>query len=282
MNQNNFTFYNTWKYKLSLCLSTSLFFYFFLIFFLPFGVDNYNPNHIYTATFLLEIANFAIGILIFSVLNEFLLRPIFIKSTTQKNILIWSVWTLIMLATVIFYIYNYLGNWHDYSFNSYLGFIVNTTAVMVFPIVGTFFFYRYRNLQQTIELILTTKEEFMDSNQLIQFKGQGSKDQISLSASKFLYGRAQDNYVDLYYLEQDSLKKFLIRSSLRDLVQSVNFKAINRCHRSYMVNLLHVDAVKGSRKEMTLHLDHFHTDIPVSNSYQEAILNGLADLKNFN
>ena len=281
MNSNDFSFYNTLKYKISLCISTAAFFYFFLIFFLPFGVDNYNPEHVYTFNFLFEIAKFAFGVFLVSVFNEFLLRPVFIKSASQKNIIIWSIWTLLLLATVIFFIYNILGNWHDFSIQSYLGFIGNTSAVLIFPILGTFFFFRYRSLQYTIEHILTTKVEFVGSNQLISFKGQGSKDQITLSASNFLYGRAQDNYVELYYLEQNELKKFLIRSALRNLVDSINTVAINRCHRSYMINLLHVNAIKGSKQEITLFIDPFNTAIPVSKSYKDAVLKDLSDLKNF-
>ena len=76
MENHDFAFFKTPKYKLSLCISISLFFYAFLIFFLPFGVDNYNPNHQYTLTFLLEILKFAIGIFIFSLMNEFFLYPL--------------------------------------------------------------------------------------------------------------------------------------------------------------------------------------------------------------
>lgn len=281
MNKNDFSFYFSRKYRLSLCIAISVFLYLFLVFFLPFGIDNYNPNHLYTVSFLLEIAVFAVGVFIFSVFNEFVLHPIFIKTISKKNTLFWSIWTLLLLSTVIFLIYNILGNWHDYSIKSYLGFIGNTSAVLIFPIIGTFFFFRYRSLQHKIEHILTTKEGNIDADQLISFKGQGSKDHITLSASNFLYGRAQDNYVELHYLEQDQLKKFLIRSSLQNLINSINTKAIKRCHRSYMINLMQVNAIKGGNQEITLFLDPFHTAVPVSKSYKDLILKDLHDLKNF-
>ena len=281
MNKNDFSFYNSVKYKFSLSITTAVFFYFFLIFFLPFGVDNHNPNHQYTFAFLFEIAKFAIGVFIVLVFSEFVLRAVFIKTISQQKIIIWSIWTLFLLGTVIFFIYNILGNWHDFSIKSYLGFLVNTSAVLIFPLTATFFFFRYKSLQHKIEHILTTKEEYIDSNQLINFIGQGSKDHITLSASNFLYGKAQDNYVELHYLEQNQLKKFLIRSSLHNLADSINSFAINRCHRSYMINLLHVNAIKGANHEMTLFLDPLNTAIPVSKSYKEAILKNLQSLKNF-
>lgn len=281
MNKKDLSFYETTKYKSTLCFSIALFFYLFLVFFLPFGIDNYNPDHQYTLDFFLEISKFAAGIFIVAVLNEFLVRPLFVRTTTLKKIMAWSIWTLLLLSTVTFFMYNYLGNWHDYLLKSYLGFLVNTSSVLIFPVLGVFFVFKYRSLRLEFEHIVTTKEEFIDAGQLIHFKGQGAKDQITLTVSGFLYGKAQDNYVELYYLEQQQLKKFLIRSSLQNLADSIHSKAIKRCHRSYIANLLHVKTVKGAHHEMTLFLGDFDTAVPVSKSYGDAVLKALRELKNF-
>lgn len=281
MNQSDLSFYRTKQYKIVLSLSLAIFFYSFLIFFLPFGVDNYNPNHQYTSEFLFEISKFSAGILLLSLVNEFILRPVLVKSVSLKNIIGWSIWTLILLSSLTYVIYNYLGNWHDHSLTSYAGFIVNTSAVLIFPMVGVFFLYRYRTLQYKMEHILTTKDRFIDINQLINFVGQGAKDQITLSLSNFLYGKAQNNYVELYYLEQDELKKFLIRSSLQNLLDGIQSKAIVRTHRSYIANLLHVNAIKGARQEMTVFLDPIDILVPVSKSYRTEMLHLLKELKNF-
>jgi len=281
MKKNDFSFYNTSKYKISLSFSISVFFFFFIVFFLPFGVDNYNPNHKYTLYFFLEIFYFFIPLLAFSLLNEFLLRPIIFKKTTFKKIILWSIWTLFVLSTVMFITYNILGNWHNFKLSSYLEFLIQVPVVLLFPLVGTFFFYRFRSLQYQIEHILTTKERFIDENQLVKFKGQGSKDQITLSLGNFLYGKAQDNYVELYYIDNEQLKKILIRSSLSNLSKSINDLVIVRCHRSYMVNLLQVIAVKGGNHEMTLNIDHFDAIVPVSKSYLDSTIESLHKIKNF-
>lgn len=281
MVKNNFSFYNTSNYKFSLSFSLSIFFYCFIIFFLPFGVNNYNPNHQYTFVFFLEIFYFFVPLLGFSIFNEIIIRPFIIKNTSLKKIILWSIWTLFLLSTVIFITYNLLGNWHDFKLNSYLEFLIQVSVVLLFPLVGTFFFFRFRSLQYQIEHILTTKEKFLDENQLIEFKGQGSKDQITLALSNFLYGKSQDNYVELYYLENAQLKKFLIRSPLGKLSKTIKNSVIIRSHRSYMVNLWQVTAVKGGNHEMTLSIDHFNTTIPVSKSYQDSILENLHKIKNF-
>ncbi len=281
MGKSDFSFYNTRKYKLVLCLSVTFFFYFFLIYFLPFGVDNYNPNHQYTRTFLFEIFKFALAIFAFLTINEFVLRPFFMKRTVPKHIVYWSIWTLLLLSTVIFFLYNYLGNWHDYRLRSYLGFLVDCSAVLIFPLMGTFFFFKHQNLQSQIGHFLTTKVALSEADVLVNFKGQGNNDQITLALSSFLFGKAQNNYVELFYLEEGQLKKFLLRSSLRNLVDSVQVPAISRCHRSYMVNLLTVKAIKRGSQEMNLCLDPFDTSVPVSKSYRQRVIENLQDLNAF-
>ena len=208
--KNNGDFYNTIDYKLGVSLTIAVFFYVFIVFFLPFGVANYNPNHQYTFDFFLEIFYFFILILAFSLLNEIVLKPIFIKTISFQKIIIWSIWTLFLLSTVVYITYNFLGNWHDFKLSSYLEFLIQVSVVLLFPLVGTFFFFKYRTLQNEIEYILTTKEGAIDAGQLIVFKGQGSKDQITLILANFLYGKSQDNYVELFYTENNQLKKFLI------------------------------------------------------------------------
>ncbi len=274
-------FFDTPKYKLVLSLVTSLFFYFFILFFLPFGVDNYDPNHEYTTEFLVEMFLFVVPLFLTLLLNEFILRPLVIKKSMGTSIFFWTLWTLLLLSTLIFFTYNFLGNWHDFRWLSYLGFLRDVTGVMIFPLVGVFFYFKYRSMQHRMEYILTSKEDSPFTGQLIPFRGAGSNDQITLSTSNFLFGKAQDNYVALYYLEEGQLKKFLIRTPLQSLMASINHKAIVRCHRSYMVNLLHVKTIKGGNREINLYLSPLDNQVPVSQSFKTEVLEKLHGMKNF-
>ena len=86
---------------------------------------------------------------------------------------------------------------------------------------------------------------------------------------------------ELYYIEKGQIKIFLIRSSISNLSNSINNFIIVRCHRSYIVNLLHVSVVKGRSNNLTLNNDHFDSPIPVSKSYYESTLESLHTIKNF-
>ena len=137
-----YNFYHTKSYKLTLCVSVSVFFYVFLIFFLPFGVDNYNPKHEYSIDFLLEIFYFFLVVLSCLTINEFLLRPLLSVPSTIKSIIIWSIWTLVFLSSATYLTYNILGDWHDFKVKSYFEFIVNCSSVFIFPMIGTFSYFQ--------------------------------------------------------------------------------------------------------------------------------------------
>ena len=114
MNNQELPFYDTRQYKLTLSLALSLFFYFFMVFFLPFGVDNYDPDFTYEPDFFREMFHFIIPLFSFTLINEFLIRPLFFRNVSIKKIILWNLWTLTLLGTIVFFTYNILGNWHDF------------------------------------------------------------------------------------------------------------------------------------------------------------------------
>ena len=110
--------------------------------------------------------------------------------------------------------------------------------------------------------------------------GEGTRDKIALSLSSFLYCRSQDNYVAVYYVEKSSIKKQLLRGSLGKMLDSIEHPAIVRCHRSFVVNLHQVKAVKGGKKEIKLFLGHESIPVPVSRSFRAEVLDKLGEIKN--
>ncbi|MDX1478979.1 MAG: LytTR family DNA-binding domain-containing protein [Saprospiraceae bacterium] len=281
MNTPDLSFYNSRRYGLTLAVVMAVFFYLFLIFFLPFGVSNFDPDHQYTIEFLLEISHFLGITLVAGLVNELVVKPAVLKRVSTRTIIAWSIWTLLLLGMANFLTYNILGNWHDFHFSSAVMFVVNCSTVLIFPLVGTFFYFRYRSLQEKIDHFQSGTRTNLDVEQLITFAGAGAKDKIALSVSTFLYVRAHDNYAAIHYLEQGRPVRQLIRASLGGLMESITHEAVVRCHRSYLVNLVHVQAVKGGKKTMTLYVGPASTPVPTSNSYRQVVREGLHRLKHF-
>ena len=77
--QTTFSFFITSKYKWANSITLGTFLYLFIAVFLPFGVSNYNPNHTYTLEFLGMLSSFMVATSIVAGLNEFFLKPLFVK-----------------------------------------------------------------------------------------------------------------------------------------------------------------------------------------------------------
>ena len=237
-------------------------------------MDNYNPDHEYSGSFLLEIGYFMVATTGMMLANEFLLKPAVIKEVNMRVVLIWSAWLSFSMGLGNYLLYNWLGNWHDLSWGSAVLFILNCSTVFVFPLVGIFFLYRYRSLRNRMEEInLQTAEKGADL-QLIEFRGEGRADQYALAPGDFRYAQAQDNYVALYYVVDGNLHKYLIRSSLSELLLRTAWDDLVRCHRSYAVNLLIVRSVQMGNP-MLLYLKDVMEPIRVSRSYKKEVIDSI-------
>lgn len=262
------------RYRWAITLSLAIFLYVFLITFLPFGVDNYNPSHQYTAEFLLEMAKFMVGILIIAGLLEVLLKPLFVRTTTTLAVILWNVTLMIVLGIGVFLLYNWLGNWHDFNVKSGLAFIANCASIFIFPLLGTFFYFRFQGLKHQVERINSLQAAVPSEMQKLQFTGAGTQDKLLVNAHDFCYAQAQDNYVSINYFRNNTLQTTLLRMRLGEVLEQSTAVSFIRCHRSFVINPGRVHSYQGGNP-LKLFLEGIEDPIPVSRSYRQAVLQEL-------
>ena len=95
---------------------------------------------------------------------------------------------------------------------------------------------------------------------------------LSVTRENLLYIEAADNYVNVWYLNKNAPAKLLLRNSLKTIEKYLEHTNVNRCHRSYMVNLETVNVIRRQKNGiyMAFGLD-LVSDIPVSKKYDEKI-----------
>lgn len=260
-------FYDTARYRVALSVALGGFLVLFFLFFQPFGVNNYDPTQSISAEFLAILGLFGLVVCVVSLANEFLLRPLVFRSATPRRIAIWSAWTCLLLSQVLFLLYNALGSWHDWKVSSAVRFFFDCSAVFVFPLVGTFFWFRHRDLNRRLRRAIRRSNARPRSERMLVFEGQGSGDHLEVRSQDFLFARAQDNYVELNTLSGGEPKQKLIRSTLAAVAEQVPEPHAVRCHRSYLVNLNAVTAVRGPKSALRLHLRGVEHPIPVSRGF---------------
>ncbi len=106
----------------------------------------------------------------------------------------------------------------------------------------------------------------------INFVGENQNDTLTLDASQIAYIVAQDNYVQVFFFENEALKNKMLRATLRkkeDLLAA--WPQFFRCHRTYMVNFDKVEKVSGNAQGYRLHLKGVEETIPVSRNLNEVV-----------
>lgn len=274
MSQSNYDFFLSDRYKWAISLGTGLFFFIFLLVFLPFGVSNFNPNHQYTLEFLTVMGAIMMLTIALLLLCEFAIKPLVIQKATLRSLLLWSVFLMLSAGFGNYLFYNWMGDWHDLSWGSAVQFILNCSSVFLFPFLGIFFYFRHRMMKEQFREMILDLEKSPDITALIHFEGQGKADQFSVANDDFRYAQAQDNYVALFYIKEGVLQTELIRSSLSQLLENTRWKDLVRVHRSFAVNLRAVRSFSAG-PSVQLFLKDVQVPIPVSKTYRSNVFKSL-------
>jgi LytTr DNA-binding domain len=236
----------------------------FLIFFKPFEIS------VSTSSLYLFGYGFvaAMAILIVSVVLPLVFSSIFIeeKWTVSKQI----AWLALMLVLIAFFNQVYYAWYYNELFNAidFFIFLKMVLSLGVFLIAGltvSDYIRRLKNYQNSSAILNERIHDIKPQNTLSEFEicDENQKDKIKVSADDLLFIKADDNYIEIYYLQQNQIKKTVFRNTLK-AVEALVLDAMFRCHRTYLVNLKQVNKISGNAQGYRLHFDKIEQTIPVS------------------
>jgi hypothetical protein len=252
----------------------------FLVAFRPFDMDALK-NHLLLVSLgygmVCSVVMFILNILVFNALPNYFSET----QWTIKRELIWSVVNLLSIASGNF-IYSIIMHITAFNFGSFLLFIAYTLAVGIFPITVVVMIkfsrwrHKYEAESQVLNPIIEAESNIIhhfDSHKLKFFSDNGSLE-LELMSSDFLYAKADDNYVEVHYLQNGKKHRKILRNTLKNthgfLPMQENFY---RCHKSYVVNLDLVNHISGNAQGYKFHLKYTDELIPVSRSNNEFVKN---------
>ena len=126
--------------------------------------------------------------------------------------------------------------------------------------------------EHLIKKLAENTEENKENN-VIQFKDEKDEVRFSITSDKVVFIESSDNYCIIKYLNNDKISDFVLRSSLKRLANELIDTPIQRCHRSYMINLEHVASLKKDNSDISFEFDVPNVkEIPISKSYNEKIM----------
>ncbi|PCE64228.1 LytTR family DNA-binding domain-containing protein [Sediminicola luteus] len=282
-------FLQTPKQKWYYVLSVGVFSVFFIFVYEPFGVSldylefNAGPWQIF-----LFLASQALNLSVAIAFTRFIIEPFLPWNidTIKKQVHFFLFEILVIILTspifiILFYWINGLSQenvvldqplWLEIVMRYFLYFFV-----LMYPFLANALLGHIKGLHSEIEVlekhIFTVAAQYAaNPMQPIQIRNEKHTETLQILPKNLLYIKSDNQYIEIYYLEEGQLRTALIRNRLKIVLEALRDYPIKQCHRSYAVNLLNVHQLKKSEGKTYIYINTQPVQqIPVSKSFTDQI-----------
>jgi hypothetical protein len=213
-----------------------------------------------------------IGIVVIAV-SRYLMN-LFVRRFSLNNIeyAIWVILELVILSG--FYTLYVLWMRSDLQFWSledaviaFRDININTFLVVFFPYLISWLYFAYDDKNKRIRE-LEKRGVVRNGPSVLHFNDDKGGQRLSVAFEAVVYLESADNYIEINYLLQGKMEKFMLRNSMKRTELELTETAIQRYHRSYMVNFEHVTSLHKDGDDFFVEMDVPDTKrIPVSKTY---------------
>ena len=161
--------------------------------------------------------------------------------------------------------------------------LVKTILIMVIPYVICYIVFIWN--EQAKQLRTLRERMHQDDSALqhayTQIYDEKGEMRLSIRLENLLFVEAADNYICIWYSNNGSAKKILVRNTMKRIEEQLANSGIVRCHRSYMVNLEQLHILRREKEGLFIEMNiDGLPNIPVSKSYADSIAKWLTDHMN--
>ncbi|MFH6956435.1 LytTR family transcriptional regulator DNA-binding domain-containing protein [Flavobacterium aquidurense] len=236
------------KHNLIIGLLISLWIFVFAFIIRPFDDGTLN----FQSWFLMSTGFSLMAFLCYGVL-------IFLQKRIYDKISKWSI-KYEIVSLLFFYVIYFIGIYTyykspilngGYSFAEFFSTIFIKVALILTPVITL----ARRYLIKLIPL----------QEDILTFRGENKLDVLKIKKEDLVCVSNAQNYVEIFYIENDKLVSKLIRSSLKKVQEDFDF--LMQIHRSHLINRVHF---KSWRNQNTIILTQI--ELPVSKNYKETLL----------
>lgn len=268
-------------------LSTALFAFLFIVIFRPFGIHKileFDEMNFLAASKLTADEAFCItaavvtlaALSLVGVSRYFMVRRNRDGEMTYRGYMIWNLWEFLILAialtgfsSVMFHSENIL--------HIFLNVFGRTFCILLIPYGYNFLYIVLTEKMQVLKSLRESIRRDEDSQKKANVLFNDDKGlRLSVKRDNLLLIESADNYVCVWYLNNGSVKKAMVRNTMKRIAEQLGDGNIRRCHRSYMVNLDRVKVLRREKEGIFIEIGHEGVpDIPISKTYAESITSWL-------
>jgi hypothetical protein len=149
----------------------------------------------------------------------------------------------------------------------------NTALVLLLPYSISWLYLAWQDKKEQIEKLSDGQENLSGQRDMIPFYDDKGVLKFSVKKENLLYLESAENYVNICYLNQSKISKYMFRDTLKKIEESFTGTEIVRCHRCFMVNFDKVKVIRKDKDGLKLELDNPGIrDIPVSKTYVNSVM----------
>ena len=164
-----------------------------------------------------------------------------------------------------------------FSIASFLQFQYYTLTFGALPVLFFGLIIENQNLKNTINSANTINKAIALQNvvepvKTIQLNG------FTLKIDDILYFNSYQNYIDIVVNQNNTIKKLLHRTTLKQLTaQLADYPQFVQCHKSFIVNKEKIQRAEGNSQGLILTLKNCNETVPVSRSYVNMLKNKISN-----
>tara|TARA_B100000809_G_scaffold265820_1_gene325893 strand:+ start:1922 stop:2743 length:822 start_codon:yes stop_codon:yes gene_type:complete len=237
---------------------------FMMVFLQPFDTNRFESNHKY-----LIFSGFGI---LFFILYLFCARMENLwyhyknkKWKIKSEILSFVTFVLISSIPIHFYNQVFLNDFFDYKYHGYeylkhgLWFFRHSIIPVMLVLLPFYIYFR----NKFGELIPS------ESLSEVEFYGINKGEKILLQKGMIIFIKASENYVEIFFTKNNTVQQITFRNTLTAINKQAPF--LHKSHRSYLVNISAIKAVKGNSQNAKIEFHLHDLEIPLSKSYYKTI-----------
>jgi hypothetical protein len=180
-------------------------------------------------------------------------------------------------------IYGYLSHISDLSLKNILIYLLYTILLGFIPVTIRAMLVKNWRLKKDLSEAkkineLLTNRKYAYDEKIIEFQYASSNDILKLINYDFLFVEAFENYITVVWENNHTIKKQMIRMTMKDAIKQMNDPLIVFSHRSFIINLRKVQKVSSNGGLSILWLKNIETSIPLSATFKKAIKQKLKEI----
>ena len=149
-----------------------------------------------------------------------------------------------------------------------------TTCILFIPyilsLLYTIIMDKAHQLKTLKESIANDEEELQKAYILLY--DEHNEMRLSVKREDLIMIESADNYICVWYLNNEQIKKTMIRNTMKRVAQQLSNCSIQRCHRSYMINMDRVKVLRRDKEGVFIEFGIEGVfDVPISKTYIDNI-----------